>query len=149
MRKFTYFQFDKIDVNMLVAESPFIKQKIHLEKTNLGLLYFFKNYVIAEFDEGLIIDFISFEQCFTLIKKYFGEQDFGFISNRINSYSIVITEAYLFNKAFPNAKAYATVTYNFFTEKSFEVENYFFKFNKRNFLSLAEAVSWVEDTLAS
>ncbi|WP_067146228.1 hypothetical protein [Pseudotamlana agarivorans] len=132
---------------MLVAKSPLITHHIKIEKTNLGDLYFFKNYVIAEFYEGVEIDYLSFEQCQNLIKKYFGENDFGFISNRINSYSVVITEAYLFNKAFPNAKAYATVSYNVFTQKSFEVESHFFKFNKRNFLSLTEAVSWVENTL--
>ncbi|OBQ56595.1 hypothetical protein JJL45_12670 [Tamlana sp. s12] len=132
---------------MLVAKSPLITHHTKIEKTNIADLYFFKNYVIAEFYEGVEIDYLSFEQCQTHIKKYFGENDFGFISNRINSYSVVITEAYLFNKAFPNVKAYATVSYNVFTQKSFEVESHFFKFNKRNFLSLTEAVSWVESTL--
>ncbi|KAB1067609.1 hypothetical protein F6U93_10005 [Tamlana haliotis] len=129
------------------SETSILKISKHQETTDLGLLYFFDNYVIAEFNEGVKVNFISFEPCHRLIKKAFGEQDFGFISNRVNSYSIDITEAYLFNKAFPNAKTYATVTYNLSSKKVTEIENHFFKFNKQDFNSLAEAITWVRQTL--
>ena len=51
-----------------------------------------------------------------------------FIANRIHSYSIVITDAPLFNKTFKNLKAYATITYSTFSSKVFEMENHFFNF---------------------
>ncbi|MDO6761477.1 hypothetical protein Q4566_14795 [Tamlana sp. 2_MG-2023] len=128
-------------------DTSILKQYIHLETLDIGRLYFFKNYVVAEFNEGVTIDFITFEPCHRLIKKAFGTEDFGFISNRVNSYSIMITEAYLFNKAFPTAKAYATVTYNLSAKKITAIEDHFFKFNKKDFNNLEEAVAWVKATL--
>lgn len=133
--------------NMSVTESS-INQKVKShEKIELGDLFFFENYFIAEFKEGVNIDYNNFNECKTLIEKFFGNNDFGFVSNRINSYSLVLTDAPLFNKAFKNLKAYATVTYSAFAEKVFDVENHFFKFNKQNFTSLHDATFWVENTL--
>ena len=102
---------------------------------------------IAEFNEGVNIDYNNFDECKTQIENFFRNKDFGFVSNRINSYSLVLTDAPLFNNAFKNLKAYATVTYSAFAEKMFDVENHFFKFNKQNFTSLYDATTWVENTL--
>jgi hypothetical protein len=132
---------------MSVTESPLYQKVKSHEIIGLGDLFFFENYVVAEFNEGVNIDFKNFGEGKSLIKKYFGENNFGFIGNRINSYSIVLTDAHLFNKEFKNLRAYATVTYSAFAEKVFDVENHFFKFNKQNFTSLLEATGWVEKIL--
>lgn len=131
---------------MSITESA-LYQNIKSHKTiDLGNLFFFENYVVAEFKEGVAINYKNFEQARELIREHFGDGNFGLISNRINSYSIVITDAPLFNQC-ETLKAYATVTYNLFAEKVFNVENYFFNFNKQNFHSLEDAKLWVEDTL--
>jgi hypothetical protein len=132
---------------MLVKESPFYNKVKSHKIIELGNLYFFENYFIGEFHEGVNIDFKSFIEAKILIKEFFGDNDFGFIGNRINSYSIVLTDAPLFNNEFKNLKAYATVTYSAFADTIISVENHFFKFNKQNFTSLIEAVTWVENTL--
>ena len=132
---------------MLVSESPLYKKVKNIKIIELGKLFFFENYFIAEFNEGVNIGFDNFKEAEILIKDYFGENNFGFISNRVNSYSIVILDAPLFNETFKNLAAYATVTYSAFAEKVFEVENHFFNFNKKNFTSLIEASIWVEQSL--
>ncbi|OYX23270.1 MAG: hypothetical protein B7Z06_10465, partial [Flavobacteriales bacterium 32-35-8] len=122
-------------------------QNVKSHKTiHLGDLFFFENYLIAEFNEGVEINYKNFDAVRELIKEHFGNDSFGLISNRINSYSIVITDAPLFNQC-ESLKAYATVTYSLFAERVFNVENYFFKFNKQNFNSLSDAKVWVENTL--
>ncbi|WP_157805275.1 hypothetical protein [Confluentibacter citreus] len=131
---------------MSITETPLYQNVKSHEKTSLGNLFFFENYIVAEFFEGVEINYNNFETVRELIKEHFGNDSFGLISNRINSYSIVITDAPLFNQC-ESLKAYATVTYSLFAERVFNVENYFFKFNKQNFNSLTDAKVWVEDTL--
>lgn len=131
---------------MSITETALYQNVKSHKTTSLGNLFFFENYVIAEFYEGVEINYNNFETVKELIKEQFGNESFGLISNRINSYSIVITDAPLFNQC-ESLKAYATVTYSLFAERVFNIENYFFKFNKQNFNSLTDAKVWIENTL--
>ncbi|MGE5943706.1 MAG: hypothetical protein ACM31G_05130 [Flavobacteriales bacterium] len=131
---------------MSITETPLYQNVISHKTIVLGNLFFFENYLVAEFNEGVEINYNNFDAVRELIREHFGNESFGLISNRINSYSIVITDAPLFNQC-QSLKAYATVTYSLFAEKVFNVENYFFKFNKQNFNSLTDAKNWVENTL--
>ncbi|WP_100611448.1 hypothetical protein [Confluentibacter lentus] len=131
---------------MSITDTPLYQNVKSHKTTHLGELFFFENYLVAEFNEGVEINYKNFDAVRELIKEHFGNESFGLISNRINSYSIVITDAPLFNQC-ESLKAYATVTYSLFAERIFNVENYFFKFNKQNFNSLSDAKVWVENTL--
>ena len=132
---------------MSIIDSP-IHNKLLFKKTiTLGNLYFFETYLIAEFNEGVIINFDNFNEAQLAIKEHYNNAAFGFISNRIHSYSIVITDAPKFNTTFNNLKAYATVTYSSFASKVFEMENHFFEFNRKNFDDLSNAIIWVEESL--
>ena len=131
---------------MSITETPLYKNIISHKTISLGNIFFFKNYLVTEFNEGVEINYNNFEAVRELIRDHFGNESFGLISNRINSYSIVITDAPLFNQC-ESLKAYATVTYSLFAERVFNVENYFLKFNKQNFNSLTDAQNWVENTL--
>ncbi|TXE15150.1 hypothetical protein FUA26_01175 [Seonamhaeicola algicola] len=129
---------------MLVKKS-FLEKKIIAEKTiPIGSLYFFENFLVAEFNEGVVVNFESFNDATTLVKEFYGNKPFGFISNRVNSYAIDLYDAPLFMKEFTNLEAYATVIYNAINNKLFELEKRFFKFNKENFTDLNLAVNWVE-----
>lgn len=132
---------------MSIADSPYYEKLIFKKTIDLGDLYFFKNFLVCEFNEGININFDNFNEAKTEIEKRFGNMEFGFISNRIHSYSILVTDAPIFNEIFKNLKAYATVTYSELASKVFEVENHFFKFNRRNFNNLQEAIQWVEYNL--
>lgn len=132
---------------MSIIESPIYNNLLYRKTIALGNLYFFETFLVAEFREGVIINYDNFNEAELAIKKQYSNTDFGFISNRIHSYSIVITDASKFNSVFSNLKAYATVTYSTFASKVFEMENHFFKFNRKNFNDLSHAVDWVEDVL--
>tara|TARA_B100000809_G_C15090782_1_gene513123 strand:+ start:325 stop:744 length:420 start_codon:yes stop_codon:yes gene_type:complete len=132
---------------MSIVDSFSYKKLVRKKTINLGNLYFFKNFLVCEFNEGVDINFNNFNEAKTEIDKQFGTTDFGFIANRLHSYSIVITDAPLFNKTFKNLKAYATITYSTFSSKVFEMENHFFNFNRKNFNELEEAIQWVEHNL--
>jgi len=131
---------------MSITETALYQHVKSHETIRLGNLFFFEHYLVAEFNEGVEINYKNFDEVRELIKDHFGDENFGLISNRIHSYSIVVTDAPLFNQC-ESLKAYATVTYSLFAEKVFNVENYFFNFNKQNFHSLTDAKVWVENTL--
>ncbi|MEY8849158.1 hypothetical protein AB9K26_10090 [Psychroserpens sp. XS_ASV72] len=116
---------------------------------NIGSIFFNDTYVITNFSEGIDINHNNFESVGNYIKSHFNGRDFGYIANRENSYSINITQANIFNEAFPNLKAYAVVAYNLITERVFEIEDRFFEFNRKSFRSLDSAVEWVEKTLSN
>lgn len=129
---------------MSITESiHFTKVKKHI-KTDIGNLYFFETYVVAEIYEGVRIDLESFKETHNAIQSYFGNSKYAMVSNRINSYCLNITDAPYFNELFKNLKAHAVVTYNSFTEMSFELENHFFDFKRQLFSTVIEAISWVE-----
>ncbi len=131
-----------------MKNSPNLKRKDHtLINVELGRLYLFDNYVVAEFKEGVDINFDNFNDVTEIIKKQFNDKPFGFISNRLNSYSINLIDATKFNAYFPNLKAYAIVAYNSITQRVFELENHFFTFNREAFKNLEHAAEWVEKTL--
>jgi hypothetical protein len=114
-------------------------------KVKLGDIYLFDDFFVGEFDEGVDINFRNFSDISEIVKTYFENRPFGFISNRVNSYSLNLNDAELFNESFPNLKAYAVVAYNSMTEKVFEIENYFFKFNRQEFKDIDEAISWIKN----
>ncbi|AJR04961.1 hypothetical protein [Siansivirga zeaxanthinifaciens] len=132
---------------MKVIESSLYAQVESHVETDLGHLYFFKNFIISEFNEGVEVNFNSFETVRFLTEKHFQNQPYGFISNRVNSYAIKLTDAPLFLKTCHAMKAYAVVTYNEFTEGVLKLEKHFFNFNRENFYSVENAVSWVESSL--
>ena len=121
---------------------------LHEKEFGIGSIFFNDTYVITNFSEGVDINHNNFENVGNYIKSHFKGKNFGYIANRENSYSINLTQANIFNEAFPNLKAYAVVAYNPITEKVFEIEDRFFAFNRKSFRSLDSAIEWVERTLS-
>ncbi len=127
-----------------INNTNFIKKKL-----KLGELRYNNQYIVVVFNEGIDVNFDNFGEIADIIKSQYGTRPFGFISNRINSYSIDLSDAEKFNKMFPNAKACAIVAHNSITERIFEIEERFFKFNRRAFRNIDDAIDWVEDTLSN
>ena len=132
---------------MSITESPLCNDLVSHKEINLGNLYFFKSFLIAEYHEGVRLDFESFNEAQEVILSHFGNKEYGYIANRINSYCTNISDAPLFNAVLKNLKAHATVTYNPFSEMNFELESHFFDFNRKLFKSISDATSWVESEL--
>lgn len=132
---------------MSITETPICNNLLAHSEIKIGNLYFFKSFLVAEYHEGVRLDFESFNEAQEVILSHFGNTDFGYVANRINSYCVNITDAPLFNSVLKNLKAHATVTYNSFSDMNFELESHFFDFNRKLFKSLTEATSWVESEL--
>lgn len=143
----TIFGFDFFKMINSITNSKTESYK-HV-KVNLGNIYLFEDFFVGEFDEGVDINFSNFSDISEIVKAYFENRPFGFISNRVNSYSLNLHDAELFNASFPNLKAYAVVVYNSLTEKVFEIENHFFKFNRKAFTDIDESISWVKNCISS
>ncbi|MDO1500863.1 hypothetical protein Q2T40_12050 [Winogradskyella maritima] len=114
---------------------------------DIGTLFLFENYVIAEMNEGVVLTFDSFFELGRKLVEKYNERPFGYIVHRKNSYSINPTDIHIFNKAFPNLKAFAVVSYSSMGEKIFTLENKFFNFNRQLFHDLKTAERWVQTTL--
>lgn len=127
----------------LKTDTPFIRY----EALDIGDFFFFENFLIIELKEGVTVTLQSFSEAETLMKQVFGNNKFGFIANRINSYAIKVEDMKIFNERFKNLAAYATVTYTELSVKVFEIENCFFNFNRKKFNSLTNAIEWVNNTV--
>lgn len=142
-------------LNMTIENSPEIYAFHEHHSIALGELYFFEQYVVAEFNEGVNIDFESFNEARILISKFYGNRSIGFIANRVHSYSIVLTEAPKFYKTFSNVIAYAIVNYSSLSEQIVEIENQLIKNqslaldNRKQFRDLDAAITWVNQRLES
>ena len=55
------------------------------------------------------------------------------VYNRINSYSLHLSDAKKWNTIFPNLKAYAVVSDRIFSKGVFDIENQFFDYNRKIF----------------
>jgi hypothetical protein len=134
---------------MTISKSPNRKKIKQHHFTKIGDIYVMEDYIVAEFMEGIDINFENFYEVSLIVQSHFNERLFGFIANRINSYSINLEDADFFNKAFPNCLAYAVVNYKTIASQIFEIENQFFNFNRKSFNNIDDAINWVEQSLIS
>ncbi|WP_179377220.1 hypothetical protein [Winogradskyella wichelsiae] len=113
----------------------------------IGKVFLYENFIVTEFDEGADISFDNFNEVSEIILLSYRDKPFGFIANRTNSYSIKLNDAFACSKAYKNLKAYAIIAYSDLTENIIEIEDYFFKFNRKTFRDFENAINWVEETL--
>ena len=134
---------------MITTKSPVQDRIVQHLTLPIGEVYLFDKFIITEFKFGADVTFENFYDVALIIQKHFNNEPFGIIANRINSYSVNLNDAPLFNEAFPNCKAFAIVHYNSMTEMVIEVENRFFTFNREAFSDLTQAVNWVDQNLVN
>ncbi|MBP0902200.1 hypothetical protein ACFSKN_04835 [Mariniflexile gromovii] len=114
----------------------------------LGDIYFFHNFAVIEFNEGVHIDIYNSDQIFEELDYYYGNsKPFGVIANRVNSYSVNLMDLDLFRKKLKNLCAYAVVGHNLASKMNAEIENTFYKKGKINYDSLHAAFEAVNNKL--
>lgn len=96
-------------------------KKIH--NLQQGTIYVFENFMISEFNEGAIIDFDCFVQLFHYLNSYSeNKESFGYISNRVNNYTVKVTDFMetrpLAQKVYPSA----VITYDEKGRNTFKFE---------------------------
>ncbi|MGJ8550350.1 hypothetical protein [Winogradskyella wichelsiae] len=125
-----------------------INKTYTIHNIKLGKVYVYNNFMVTEFKEGADINFKNFDELSLIIEKNYKDEPFGFIANRLNSYSINVNDAKKFNEKFTQLKAYAIITYSELTERIIEIESHFFKFNRKIFSDFESAILWIENTLS-
>ena len=112
---------------------------------DIGLAYFYKNYVITEIKEGIVLNFEKAAKLFQLGKQYYGNKTpFVYISNRVNSYSFEPTAHFKSSDLFPNLKGVAVVTYDPVNKEVAELEQAFLNKPASIFYNLEDAINWTE-----
>ena len=125
--------------------SKYFKQLKHSKiEFSFGTYFFFDNFVISELNEGIHFDWQKIEEVIFTIVEYYGD-DFkiGYISNRVNSYSINPQLWVDFYNEYDFIVAGAVVAYNDFNYMNATLEKHFSKNSIKRCNSLNEAVDWV------
>jgi len=87
------------------------KKCIGTHQLDIGLFYFYENFVIGEVKEGQNIDFECAKGLYELVERYYKNTiPYVYISNRIHSYSFKPTGHYKSSGLFTNLKGYGIIT---------------------------------------
>lgn len=114
---------------------------------DFGKVTIHENILIAKLNEGILFDIESNRKLLELGKEIFKDQNYGYISNRVNSYA-VDPMVYLESANTPTLKAIAVVSHSEITRKNaLVVESKFYKDGSNSFqvfTTLEEAVEWIK-----
>ncbi|MEW7292950.1 hypothetical protein [Aquimarina sp. 2304DJ70-9] len=114
---------------------------------DMGKVSFYKNYLIIEVAEGTSFNHEKAKQLSELTNLHFGDSAFGYISNRVNSYSLEPLDYLKIKEVFPNIKAFAVVIYNNLQKTSVSIENIFYYDNIVSFERIEDAKNWMNEQL--
>ncbi|NJB72598.1 hypothetical protein GGR42_003089 [Saonia flava] len=142
---------------MHVKNSPFYKEAIQEINYPFGDFYLFENFVIGEIKADIVFTWADHGQkVVEELTDLYGENGKGlvYITNRVNSYSVVPSDWINFYKLSYQLKGYAVVSYsskgllNSFLEKIF-MRNTWHSFEKlENAISWAKSLSEIKGTAA-
>ena len=110
-------------------------------------IYIFKGYVISEIKEGIVFNWDNHAKAVVDDVTKFLNTDGGdliYISNRINSYSVMAQDWIKFFKNCYKLKGYYVVSDRQTSIVGYMVENLFFKNKIKKFSSIYEAINWLE-----
>ncbi|TVZ28492.1 hypothetical protein JM83_3623 [Gillisia sp. Hel_I_86] len=121
------------------------KSALQLE---FGTVTFLDNIQIAELNEGILFDIPHNKELLELARERFNNQLYGYISNRVNSYS-VNPMIHLESANVPNLIAIAIVSKNPVVKQNTIIEKQFFRNSSsfEVFETLDEAVHWMKKQL--
>ncbi len=113
-----------------------------------GSVTFLDNIQIAELNEGILFDVPHNQEILDLARKQFKSQPYGYISNRVNSYS-VNPMIHLESANVSNLMAIAVVSKNPVVKQNCIIEKQFFRHSSsfEVFETLDEAVNWMKHQL--
>lgn len=104
----------------------------------------YSKYIIVVMNEGITLTPEKNDFLLNIATKYFKNSNFGYITNRINSYS-VDPSIYIETSKIENLVAFAVVSSIPLNISNAQIEKIFYKNPFCHFLELNEAVSWVKE----
>ena len=109
-----------------------------------GVVYFFKEFIVTEVNEGEIFGILSSEELIELAYNHYGTKaNLHIISNRINNYSVVPTHWVDFYKTKNEnvIKSVSFVNYNELAYSNAKLEQTFIKCKTECFSNLQDAIN--------
>lgn len=113
-----------------------------------GVIWVHDRILVNEMNEGALLDVETNRQILKIGNENFGEEIFGYISHRINSYA-VNPMVYRESAEHPQLKAIAVVSENKMARETARLEQQFYT-NKNSFgifNSLEEAKDWMQEQI--
>tara|TARA_R110002073_G_scaffold17446_5_gene65699 strand:- start:25065 stop:25478 length:414 start_codon:yes stop_codon:yes gene_type:complete len=130
---------------MTIKESTLSNDAISIVETKFGVLFFFKDYLITEIFEGMIVGKKEFTEIFDLCMDIYGpNKPFGIVSHRLFPYSVNLFELIPISSRFNSVVANSVVAYTDISMKNFELEKRLLKFKGKFFNNLDSAINWVK-----
>lgn len=120
-----------------------LSSESHTVTFDFGRAEIHKNYMIMVMNEGITVIPAYNAELHKLAQNVFEGRPFGYISHRINSYS-VDPSVYLETSKIENLKAFAVVSEGEIHFSTAQIERLFLKKPLEVFRTLPEAISWVE-----
>ena len=113
---------------------------------NFGKVKIQNHIVIAEMKEGITFDSNYNNEFLKFCKEHYKEKNYGYISNRVNSYSVNPT-VYLDTAKKSNIRAIAVVSSNPINQGNVSIERQFFEHPFEVFNTLEQAIKWMTEVL--
>ncbi len=107
----------------------------------------YDKYIVVVMFEGITLTPEHNIVLLNISKKYFKNSNFGYITNRINSYS-VDPRIYFETSKIKNLAAFAIVSSKKIDKSNAEIEKLFFKKPFKHFTEIKEALNWVLDKVS-
>ncbi|WGK64204.1 hypothetical protein [Croceiramulus getboli] len=118
----------------------------HVKEFVFGTLTVNHNFVIAEMNEGITFSIIENRQILNYLENVFSGRPYGYISHRVNSYSIDPT-VYLDSSQNSKMRAIAIVS-DRVDSSALTLERQFFTQPIETFQNLQDAAKWMQDLLS-
>ncbi|MDN3723619.1 hypothetical protein QRD02_04440 [Aequorivita sp. SDUM287046] len=112
--------------------------------TTFGTVTVFDNIISIVVDEGATFKADDLAELFELYDTHFPNKNFGYISNRINDYSIELSPK-LYRSVHSNLVAIAAVCYTDASYRNAQFEKEFYKKPFAVFRKYDDAVAWLEE----
>ncbi|GHC63767.1 hypothetical protein [Ulvibacter litoralis] len=117
-----------------------------IKEYHFGKLTIYDHCVVSVMNEGITVTPKDNDVLKEISETYFKGKTFGYISNRINSYSID-PSVYIQTSKIENLVAFAIVTTDSIGLLNTEIEKMFFDKPFEHFLLLEEAIEWIKTTI--
>ncbi len=107
----------------------------------------YSDFIIAVMFEGITLTAEKNDILLGIATKYFKNSNFGYITNRIHSYS-VDPSIYFETSKIENLVAFAVVSSKQINVTNTQLEKIFYKKPFRHFIELEDAISWVKEEVS-
>jgi len=103
----------------------------------------YNDFIIVVMNEGILLTPDKNEVLLEIATEYFKNKKFGYITNRIHSYS-VDPRIYTETSKIENLVSFAVVSDNKLALSNAQIEKLFYKKPFKQFVNLEDAITWVK-----